>query len=150
MSICCCGNKLSFNYPSNIQFECDGCALCCGNTEHKKRHILLLESEAKVISKHTNLQLEKFIKKNSNTQPYKYEMKKSNLGKCFFLKNNQCSIYEYRPLICRFYPFELRFDEDKGMYIFNFTFECPRINQGPLLSKQYFEELFNIANQRLP
>ncbi len=25
-------------------------------------------------------------------------------GRCFFLKNNKCIIYEYRPLGCRIYP----------------------------------------------
>ncbi|MDD5022795.1 MAG: YkgJ family cysteine cluster protein [Candidatus ainarchaeum sp.] len=27
--------------------------------------------------------------------------------KCIFLENNKCSIYEYRPMACRLYPFEL-------------------------------------------
>ena len=44
---------------------------------------------------------------------YSYEMKKNKKGKCFFLKENQCCIYEFRPIICRFYPFELKFDLDQ-------------------------------------
>jgi Fe-S-cluster containining protein len=76
-------------------------------------------------------------------------MKKDNEGKCFFLKDNQCCIYEFRPLICRFYPFELKFDPDKDQYAFNFTFECPGITKGRLVTKKDFKELFSLAKERL-
>ncbi len=62
--------------------------------------------------------------------PYCYEMKKNSEGKCLFLKDNQCSIYALRPLICRFYPFELKFDPEKDQHVFDFTLECPGISKG--------------------
>ena len=67
-------------------------------------------------------------------------------GECFFLKDNKCTIYELRPLICRFYPFELKFDQDKDTHVFNYTLECPMINQGQTVkSKKDFEALFALA-----
>ena len=76
-------------------------------------------------------------------------MKKSGEGKCVFLKDTHCSIYPLRPLICMFYPFELKFNENKESHSFDFTFECPGINQGKLLHKADFEKLFAAAQKRL-
>lgn len=86
----------------------------------------------------------------ADKSPYSYEMKKTAEGKCVFLKNNQCSIYGLRPLICRFYPFQLTFDSDSEMHVFDFTYECPGISCGKSVSKKDFEALFLLARQRLP
>ena len=76
-------------------------------------------------------------------------MEKDVKGSCFFLKDNQCAIYALRPLICRFYPFELKFDEYKNTHVFYFTPECPEIGKGKLLTKKDFEELFLLAKEKL-
>jgi len=111
---------------------------------------LLLDNEAKNISVHTGLSIEKFAQKNHSNSSYVFEMKKLNEGKCIFLKDNLCLIYENRPLICRFYPFELNYDKDKDLHIFSYTVECPKINNAErILTKKYFEELFSLAKQRL-
>ncbi len=140
---------MDFTYPANVCFECNCCGLCCGDTDHKARHILLLESEAEEISAQTGLPIEDFAVESNGTQPYIYEMKKVE-GECFFLKNNKCTNYEQRPLICRFYPFELKFDADKDTHVFNYTLECPMIGQGKMLSERDFEALFVLAQKRLP
>ncbi len=139
---------MDFTYPPNVSFACNGCGLCCGDTDHKRRHILLLESEAEEISAQTGLPIEDFAVESNGTQPYIYEMKKVE-GDCIFLKKNRCNIYEHRALICRFYPFELKFDVNRNMHVFTFTLECPTINTGRALSKKDFEELFELAKQRL-
>ena len=36
-------------------------------------------------------------------------------GKCFFLKDDRCSIYEHRPLGCRFYPVIYDVDRRKAV-----------------------------------
>jgi Fe-S-cluster containining protein len=141
---------VDFTYPANIHFECNQCGLCCGDTKEKTRHILLLESEAHEISAKTGLPIEGFAVEAANGLPYVYEIKKLCQGKCIFLENSQCTIYNSRPLICRFYPFELRFDQNKETYIFNYTIECPKIGEGKALTIKDFEELFFLAKQRLP
>ena len=111
---------------------------------------MLLESEVNAISTAICLRKETFSRQILDKTPYFFEMEKDNIGKCFFLKDNQCSIYALRPLICRFYPFELKFDFDKDQHVFNFTFECPGIGKGKLISRKDFEALFSLAHQRLP
>jgi Fe-S-cluster containining protein len=81
--------------------------------------------------------------------PYGYEVKKTNEGKCVFLKENQCTIYSLRPLICMFYPFELKFDKDKELHVFHFTHECPEVGRGRDFNKKDFERLFELAKVRL-
>ncbi len=109
-----------------------------------------MESEAEAISAQTGRPIEDFADEISGTAPYIYEMKKPQDSKCFFLENNRCLIYGSRPLICRFYPFELKFSSDSGKYVFSYTFECPTIGKGKALAKKDFDELFALANERLP
>jgi len=140
---------VDFTYPGNVSFECNGCGLCCGDTTQKTRHILLLEAEAKFISQQTCLPIEQFAKPISGKEPYVYEMRKPTNDKCFFLKDNRCINYEHRPLICRFYPFELKPAQDKNGYVFDFTIECPAIGEGKTWTRKDFEKLFKLAQERL-
>jgi Fe-S-cluster containining protein len=140
---------LDFICPGNVSFECNGCGLCCGDTEKKTRHILLLEAEAKCISEQTSLPIEQFAKAIHGKEPYVYEMRKLTNGKCFFLKDKQCVNYEHRPLICRFYPFELKSTQDKDGYVFNYTLECPAVGKGKTWTRKDYEELFRLAQEKL-
>ena len=108
-----------------------------------------MEQEANDISAETCLTKEAFTTQIADKGSYSYEMKKNKKGKCFFLKNNQCCIYKFRPIICRFYPFELKFDPVKDQYAFDFTFECPGITKGKLVTKKDFKELFLLAKKKL-
>ena len=144
-----CWIKVDFTYPLNMLFDCNGCGLCCGDTKRKTRHILILEAEAKKISSWTSRFVLDFSCEIKDKLPYVYEMKKTSEGKCVFLKGNQCSIYPLRPLICRFYPFELKFDEKKRLHNFDFTLECPGINQGKLIGEKDFKKLFKLAQESL-
>lgn len=137
-----CG-KMQFNYPRNVRFKCLRCALCCGDTKNRKRLILLLKLEAGRISCKTSKSLADFAEKVEGFEPYVYCMKKTDDERCTFLKNNSCSIYEIRPLICRFYPFQLK-STRTGRYAFECTTECPGIGAGPKLEKGFFERLFKV------
>ena len=138
----CLSFTVEFEYPKNINFECSRCGKCCGDTEEKIRHILLLKSDIDRISKETLLNYTEFAEKSTGTEPYIYELKKTKSGSCFFLKNNLCTIYEIRPLICRFYPFPLE-NLGNNKYTFSFTKKCPGIGKGSLLKKLFFQKLFN-------
>jgi Fe-S-cluster containining protein len=135
------------NYPANLRFECTKCGLCCGDTPNKTRHILLTEQDAEHEANAVDQPIGSFADKITGKEPYIYEMHKAE-GKCVFLQNNQCVIYEQRPLICRFYPFELTTDPD-GVYVFRETAECPSISNpvpnGKKLGAKFFRELLDLA-----
>jgi Fe-S-cluster containining protein len=132
---------MDFTCPNNVVFDCTKCGLCCGDTRQKTRHILVLESEANAISAETCLPKHDFTAKVKDRNPYCFEMKKTSEGKCVFLKDNQCTIYKLRPLICMFYPFELKFDDDKDLHVFEFYAECPTIGTGKVLRRKRFQEV---------
>lgn len=132
---------MDFEYPRNVRFKCQRCAICCGDTKDRVRSILLLKIEAKRISQKILKGVDEFAEKVEGCEPYIYRMKKTKDGKCIFLKGNLCTIYQTRPLICVFYPFELKKVENYR-YTFAYTSECPAIGKGPQLKKSYFERLF--------
>jgi Fe-S-cluster containining protein len=139
---------MQFTYNKNICFSCSSCGLCCGDTEQKTRHILLLQSEAERLAEHTKKPIDTFAVEIQGSLPYVYEMRKDQKGKCIFLKDKQCIAYQLRPLICRFYPFELSTGQD-GIYIFTETDECPEIcypKDKKLLDSAYFEGLLQLAD----
>jgi uncharacterized protein len=145
---------MQLNYPTNITFNCTKCGKCCGNTSSKTRHILLLENDATNIATQTNKKIKQFTTQTPQKTPYIYEMKKNpKTGKCAFNKNNKCTIYDLRPLICRFYPFELTTNPD-GTYTIRATEECPGIahpkqNQINKLEEPYFQQLIKLAYEKL-
>ncbi len=132
---------LCFEHPKHVRFECNRCAICCGDTEAKTRMILLMRCEADRISQRTTKPLDTFVETIEGHAPYVYCMKKTDKGKCLFLSDSSCTIYKVRPLICRFYPFELR-NVGEGNYVFACTDECPGIGQGIELDEEHFEKLF--------
>jgi len=134
---------LSFKFPKHVSFKCEFCTLCCRDTEDRVRRILLLESEANRISSETSMEIDEFAERIEGFEPYVYQMRKTEDGICIFLKGNSCSIYPIRPLICRFYPFQLR-SIGKNRYIFTYTNECPGIGKGVQLKRDFFERLFRM------
>jgi Fe-S-cluster containining protein len=145
---------LRFEYPENVRFECTKCGLCCGDTPEKTRHVLLLKTDAARIAAHTKRQIGTFANETQDKSPYVYEMHKAQDGKCVFLQNNRCVVYNVRPLICRFYPFELLTDENVVCRS-RVTDECPgvfcqdTVGVGKKLDAHYFRVLFELARDEL-
>ena len=135
---------MDFIYPDSVSFSCTMCGICCGDTNKKKRHILMLSEEVNQISEKIGKNSLNFANGNKNQPPYLYEMKKNEKGTCIFLRENKCDIYSIRPLICRFYPFEL-IDLPDRKYEFLFTNECPGISKGEKIGKEHFTKLFLLA-----
>ena len=140
--------KERFKHPTAVHFHCIRCGLCCGDTKERSRHVLLLLEEAEEIASITSKPAFMFASIIVGKEPYTYEMKKTKNGACVFLADNLCTIYSLRPLICRFYPFELGKGESEG-YQFSYTRECPGIEKGRILGAQYFTKLFRLAQTRL-
>ena len=145
---------MRFEHPKDLRFTCSKCGLCCGDTEKKIRHILLLKSEAEEIALQINQPVENFTTKNSDKAPYVYEIKKTpEQRKCVFFYAGRCSIYKIRPLVCRFYPFELCVDK-QGACVFKATSECPGISKvkscpsNERLEWDFFSALLELAQAR--
>jgi Fe-S-cluster containining protein len=141
-------NRMIIDYPKSVRFQCLLCALCCRDTESRTRHILLLETEAQRISDATSKPIKEFALRTEGYDPYVYEIKKTlKERKCIVLKEKNCTIYELRPLVCRYYPFQLSTKSRK--HRFCYTQECPGIGKGKQLRREYFESLLELASNRL-
>lgn len=138
---------MDFIYPDSVSFSCTMCGICCGDTNEKKRHILMLSEEVQQISERIGKNSLNFANVNKKQPPYLYEMRKDENGTCIFLRENKCDIYSIRPLICRFYPFELIDLPDKK-YEFLFTNECLGISKGKRMKKEHFTKLFLLARSK--
>jgi len=139
---------MNFDYPTAVHFRCIKCGICCGNTREKIRHVLLLRTEAEQIAAATLQSISEFAVKVEDRVPYSYEMRKTaEDGKCVFLENNHCTIYSLRPLICRFYPFELKIAGNRK-HEFLYTDECLGIGKGKMLGENYFRKMFKLARAK--
>ncbi len=136
---------MSFQYPLKIRFKCIKCGICCGDTEEKTRHILLLRKEASKIADTIKQPIENFAVELVGKTPYCYEMKKTKEGKCVFLKGNRCIIYSKRPLICKYYPFGLETNQNQQKFFH--TNECPGIGKGKIMKENDFHKLLKLANK---
>jgi Fe-S-cluster containining protein len=103
--------------------------------------ILLLRNEVRRISQKTSRNFDEFAERTEGLEPYVYLMRKTSDGKCTFLKDNVCTIYSIRPLVCRFYPFRLD-DLGNQKYIFDYTEECLGVGSGPQLKRDFFNKLY--------
>lgn len=137
---------MNLRHPKNVRFECQRCAKCCGDSSHRGRNILLLESEVRQISNTTSLRPLSFASRSLSIQPYRYRMKKRN-GKCVFLDGKACRIYNLRPLICRFYPLSLK--RGNNGHRFEVSEECPGIGLGGVLKEIDFKRMFEEAQRLL-
>lgn len=141
--------EMNFDYPLATRFKCVRCGICCGDTATRTRHILILGNEAEQIAETTMKPIFDFAVKIVGKEPYVYEMAKTSQdGKCIFLKQNQCTIYSLRPLICRFYPFELK-TKGSRKHKFVSTDECPGLGKGRVLDEKHFRKLFRLARGRV-
>lgn len=135
----------SFEYPKGVRFTCQRCSRCCGDTPTKVRRILLLPIEANRVSVKTGMEVHVFTKTVSRDGVYKFEVKKRcKDGKCVLLDGNRCTIYAIRPLVCRFYPFQLE-NSRIGLPRFPYAEDCPGVGKGVILTIKFFNELFQIA-----
>ena len=138
--------ELILNYPRGVRFLCTRCTICCRDSPTRARRILLLEGEAQRISMLTGQAILSFAEPSQREIRFPYEMKKAD-GRCVFLRGESCTIYEDRPLLCRYYPFYLTRREN--IYTFNPTDECPGIGDGEELERQFFESLLRLALEKL-
>jgi len=128
-----------FIYPNEIIWKCQRCTLCCKDSSKHIRHIKLLKEEGITLSRKIKIPIEKFTVPTLD-KIYSHEILKDN-GKCIFLKDNMCKIYDSRPLVCRFYPFEMKLIEVNVYQILYSGKECSKINKGKKLNEAFFRNL---------
>ena len=132
-------SKYHFLYPDEIIWKCQRCTSCCKDSLKHVRHIKLLKKEAITLSHKIKIQIENFTVPSLD-KIYSYEILKND-GKCIFLNDDICKIYNNRPLVCQFYPFEMKLLDDDVYQILFSGKECNVINKGKKLNEYFFKKL---------
>lgn len=127
--------EYEFYYPKGIRWGCKRCGACCRDTSDRPRRVLLLPSDVTRLEKGEQKDFKLDIKGEA---PFVGEMKKAG-GACIYLTKEGCSVYPYRALLCRTYPFWIE-REGKSFEIL-FDRRCIGFGHGGELREEFFRDL---------
>jgi len=131
-------------YKRNLRFKCRRCArFCC-----RLGGANLSEKDAQRL-KEAGYATDNFLKpitrrENNSVLETESRLKERDDGSCIFLRFNtelkiyECSIYDFRPVLCRIYPFE--FDGiDSNSFMLKFIPCCKGLNSpdGELVNEKF-------------
>ena len=113
-------NLGTFNLCSNCVGNNSTC--CCDTSVDSP---MILPNEVEVISKKMGIEKEVFsnrvnLAKINNDYSLKdlYQMKRNAKdNSCYFYRNNQCTIYDIRPIDCRIFPYDIKLEKDGNYYL---------------------------------
>jgi Fe-S-cluster containining protein len=108
-------------------WSCRMCGGCCDTPQITKKDIAN-------IAGHLRLSFKEVVDKYLSSFDGVYGEMKSVKGKCIFLKENRCSIYKVRPLICRLRPYSPQMKNGKLILTYDIWFKenCKGIYKGEL------------------
>ncbi len=130
--------EIEFFYPSNVEWDCIQCGACCGDMGDRVRMIMLLDKDLDRIE--ATGEIDFFDDWDEGS--FSAVMKKVD-GKCVFLTEEGCRIYDDRALLCRMYPFWL--DRQEDVFVFGVDVGCPGTDKGELLDEDFFRVLLKMA-----
>jgi Fe-S-cluster containining protein len=132
------GAETEFYYPTRISWTCTRCGRCCMDVEDWDRRVLLLGKDVR--------RLEATGEKGFHTPAHEgrfVAVIKKRGGRCVFLDEDGCRVYDARPLLCRMYPFYV--ERQGGVYVIGVDEGCPGVGGGEVLSEGFFAGLLGYA-----
>jgi len=94
-------------------FTCRRCGACCTEIEPGSNLVLVSPGEVRAIMARTGQAFEEVaepypdtIREGEREYTFGWAVRREH-GRCIFLQDQGCSVYEVRPWICRTYPFML-------------------------------------------
>lgn len=120
-------NYLDRKMVLEIPFECSKCGVCCKNLlkNKGKTGLILHKSEINLFSLE-DLRPHLAIGISPKDKDFKILTYQLKLDKCPHLRNNLCSIYSERPLICRGFPLKIKLNVP-GKYDFEMSYDCSAV-----------------------
>jgi len=95
-------DKIEPWFKEGLKFKCTGCGKCCTGSDG---YVFLSDLDVSNLSNKLALSTEQFTKTYTRHVSGEYALKDlPKSGDCIFLKDNQCSVYDSRPVQCRTFP----------------------------------------------
>jgi uncharacterized protein len=89
-------------FSEGLRFKCTGCGKCCTGSPG---YVYLSNQDIENLSTHFGLEQEQFTRKYTRLVDGQYALLDApGSYDCQFLKNNQCTVYNARPIQCRTFP----------------------------------------------
>ena len=138
----------------SMGFECMRCGECC-RSHQGDNSVIVFPDEVLRIMDANNLSWHdvckpsapQFIDSINTLHSFEWELKRHDNGSCTFLnEDNTCSVYFWRPWICRTYPFYLHFENGQTPRL-NIS-ECEGVGMG-VFSKEDAGKLALFLKERL-
>ena len=130
-------------WHEGIQFECQGSGQCCV-TRDGYGYVYMTKEDRIRMAKVLNMSTTAFTKKYCEKQDDGiYHLIEGEDGRCHFLDDKKCGIYEGRPTQCRTWPF---WPEVMNAKVWNKEVAqfCPGVGKGKTWSKEEIQEQLQI------
>ncbi len=89
-------------FSQGLRFKCTGCGKCCTGSPG---YVFLSQDDFQGLADHLALSTEEFAARYTYQIDDKISLiDRPSSSECIFLKDNQCSVYEARPVQCRTFP----------------------------------------------
>lgn len=125
-------------WKDGIRFQCQGSGKCC-TSRGEFGFVYLTLADRKLLAKKLKLTVTEFTKQHCDKTGGIWHLKEiKERPDCVFLKNNQCSVYEARPVQCRTWPFWPEVMNAKS-WAKDVVAYCPGVNKGRVISAEEIE-----------
>ena len=91
-------------WEKGIQFECQGSGRCCVSRD-EYGFVYMTKEDRIRMAKSLNLTTRQFTKDYCKKADGIHHLIEGEQGRCYFLEDNKCGVYEGRPTQCRTWPF---------------------------------------------
>jgi Fe-S-cluster containining protein len=131
-------------FAEGLQFSCTSCGNCCRIPGGK---VTINPSEITNLAACLKLEPTEFINQICTVKGERVQLNEQPDGACIFLRDDQCTVYEARPLQCRTFPF---WPENlKSIYRWKqLNSNCPGIDSGEWHSGSKIQELMRLQKQQ--
>jgi len=123
-------------YVNGLHFTCTQCSQCC---RHDPGYVFLTYEDLDQLLIPVKCSKEEFINMYCKVVDInglkRLSLKEKSNFDCIFWESGGCSVYEYRPLQCRSYPFWSNFLDSRKSWD-SLKPSCPGVNKGELHKKE--------------
>ena len=124
-------------YSEGLRFSCTRCSSCC---RHEPGYVFLSETDVKLLAKALKIAYTGVMQKYCRWVPApgggkQLSLKEKPSFDCILWQNG-CSVYQYRPLQCRTFPFWQSVMSTREAWD---GLSCPGAGKGTLHSKEHIE-----------